>query len=240
MQQTECPQMVNGRRDFTVMLYVIAVFLMGSSLSAAAKPLIDSVELSTVSSGWDGKKCWVHSRAGVIPARSPGNPSHTPLVVLTTQKLRITGSDIFDGLHEFRTNDLGTSWVGPVSHVSLDRRSMLDNLEAAPCDFTPQWHVKTGTLLGTGKTFGIGMMNILRGHPVTLSILFTNRRARRGRPGLVSIFPMFHGSRTVPQDAPSVVISRTVMFSCQSIFVQRQPTNITESPCCAASMTGAA
>jgi hypothetical protein len=27
------------------------------------------------------------------------------------------------------------------------------NIEAAPCDFTPQWHVRTGKLLGTGKTF---------------------------------------------------------------------------------------
>ena len=46
------------------------------------------VQLETLSTGFDGKTCWVHARAGAIPGP-------TPSVVLTMQKLLLTGSDIF-------------------------------------------------------------------------------------------------------------------------------------------------
>lgn len=155
---------------FLRLLLALLPLLAAVVVSAIARaeqptPLRYSVELTTVTSGWDGKKCWVHSRAGAIPARAPGNPSDTPIAVMTTQKLRITGSDIFDGLHDFRTDDLGKRWVGPFAHQSLDRRPMGGGVEAAPCDFTPQWHAKTGKLLGTGKTFWYKNDEHFRGPP---------------------------------------------------------------------------
>ncbi|MBP88463.1 MAG: hypothetical protein CMJ64_17405 [Planctomycetaceae bacterium] len=144
----------------------LAAFAFAVCSSSVADEGVDYVvKLTTVTSGWDWKKCWVHSRAGAIPARSPGNPSDTPIVVMTTQKLRITGSDIFDGLHDFRTDDLGAKWTGLVAHRSLDRRPMGDAVEAAPCDFTPQWHARTGKLLGTGKTFWYKNDEHFRGPP---------------------------------------------------------------------------
>jgi len=155
---------LNHFRPMHVASITVVVFV-ACDLSAADEELDYTVNLTTVSSGWDGKKCWVHSRAGAIPARSPGNPSHTPIVVMTTQKLRITGSDIFDGLHDFRTDDLGKNWSGPVAHGSLDRRPMGDGIEAAPCDFTPQWHARSGRLLGTGKTFWYRNDEHFRGPP---------------------------------------------------------------------------
>ncbi len=142
-----------------------AVTFAACSVSLADKGLDYTVKLTTVTSGWDGKKCWVHSRAGAIPAHAPGNPSNTPIVVMTTQKLRITGSDIFDGLHDFRTDNLGSKWSGPAPHAALDRRPMGEGIEAAPCDFTPQWHARTGKLLGTGKTFWYKNDEHFRGPP---------------------------------------------------------------------------
>ena len=101
------------------------------------------IELTTVTSGYDRKTCWVHARAGVIPPST---------AVLTTQKLRLTGSDIFYALHSTRSDDLGRSWSPLTKQETLDRRSIGDSVEACPCDFTPAWHAATGTLLGTGHT----------------------------------------------------------------------------------------
>jgi len=101
------------------------------------------IELTTVTSGYDRKTCWVHARAGAIPPAT---------AVLTTQKLRLTGSDIFYALHSTRSDDQGRTWSPLVKQDTLDRRLVGDNIEAAPCDFTPAWHAATGKLLGTGHT----------------------------------------------------------------------------------------
>ena len=124
-----------------------------------------AVNLTVVRRGWDGKKCFVHSRAGAIPPKSPGNPSDVPIVVMTTQRHLVTGNDIFDGLDEFRTDDLGKKWVGPKTQKTLTRRTMGPNVVAAPCDFTPKWHAKSGKLLGTGKTFWYRNNNQYAGSP---------------------------------------------------------------------------
>lgn len=102
------------------------------------------IKLETIRSGFDGKTCWVHARAGTIP----GEP---PVVVLTMQKLLLSGSDVFYRLHEMRTGDLGNTWSGPAPHATLARRKHGD-IEIGICDFTPKWHAKTAKLLGTGHS----------------------------------------------------------------------------------------
>lgn len=120
----------------------------------AEDPALDYThELTVIRRGWDGHKSYVHSRAGAVPPGAPGNPGSTPIVVLTTQKHPHHGNDIFDGLEEFRTDDLGATWQGPLVQSTLDRHDFGSDGIAAPCDFTPKWHVKSGKLLGTGKTF---------------------------------------------------------------------------------------
>ena len=52
--------------------------------------LIIACKLDTITSGFDGKYCWVQARAGAIP----GDP---PVVVMTMQRLLLTGSDVFYG-----------------------------------------------------------------------------------------------------------------------------------------------
>jgi len=102
------------------------------------------IKLETIHSGFDRKTCWVHARAGAIP----GQP---PIVVLTMQKLLLSGSDVFYALHEMRTDDLGRTWSGPVAHPTLARRRQGD-IEVGICDFTPKWHARTGKLLGIGHS----------------------------------------------------------------------------------------
>ncbi len=104
------------------------------------------VKITTISQGYDGKTCWVHPRAGAIPGR-------TPSVVLTMQKLLLTGSDVFYALNDMRSDDLGTTWSPITEHAeTLGRRQEPDGTVLAACDFTPKWHAASGKLLGTGHT----------------------------------------------------------------------------------------
>ena len=127
-------------------LLLASLLIAGMSVIAADPAPGFRIQLDTLSHGYDGKTCWVHPRAGAIPGR-------TPSVVLTMQKLLLTGSDVFFALNEMRTDDLGKTWGGPVEHTeTLGRRNEPDGVIVATCDFTPKWHAKTGKLLGTGHT----------------------------------------------------------------------------------------
>lgn len=104
------------------------------------------IQLDTISRGYDGKTCWVHPRAGVVPG---GKPS----VVLTMQKLNLSGSDVFFALNEMRSDDSGRTWTGPTKHAdTLGRRHEANDSIVAVCDFWPKWHAKSGRLLGIGHT----------------------------------------------------------------------------------------
>ncbi len=104
------------------------------------------IQLDTVSKGYDGKTCWVHPRAGAIPGT-------VPKVVMTLQKLLLTGSDVFFELNDLRTDDLGQNWSPITPHSeTLGRRQEPEGVIVAACDFTPKWHAKSGKLLGTGHT----------------------------------------------------------------------------------------
>lgn len=113
---------------------------------APPKGLPYSVQLDTVTRGYDGKTCWVHPRAGAIPGP-------IPIVVMTMQKLLLTGSDVFFALNDVRTDDLGKTWSEITPHEdTLGRHQEPEGIIRAVCDFTPKWHAKSGKLLGTGHT----------------------------------------------------------------------------------------
>ena len=91
---------------------IISLLIVLTALVApafAAQPLGFKIQLDVLSKGYDGKTCWVHPRAGTIPGDKP-------IVVLTMQKLLLTGSDVFFALNEMRTDDLGKTWSGPTEH----------------------------------------------------------------------------------------------------------------------------
>lgn len=110
------------------------------------------IQLTTATKGYDGKTCWVHARAGAIPVGAPGNDLDNPIVVMTMQKLLLSGSDIFYALNSMRTDDLGKTWQGPVEQNNLSRHNLPDGGEVVVSDFWPQWHAASKTLLGIGHT----------------------------------------------------------------------------------------
>jgi len=131
--------------------------LCGASF-AGDGPAFD-IRLDTISSGFDKKTCWVHPRAGAIPGKPPS-------VVLTMQKLQLTGSDVFFALNEMRTDDLGRTWSGPLEHgATLGRREEPDGVIVDACDFWPKWHAKSGKLLGIGHTVRYKDNKVMHVHP---------------------------------------------------------------------------
>ena len=102
------------------------------------------IDLRTITSGYDGETCWVHARAGAVPG--------SETAVLTTQKLQLSGSDIFYGLHDMRTDDGGRTWSEPRVIETFARRTVNETTEMTVCDFTPGWHERSGQILGIGHT----------------------------------------------------------------------------------------
>lgn len=156
------------KRLFSFVLF-FAILAWPVSLVAGEEDLTFEVDLLAAHQGFDGRSCWVHARAGAIPPDAPGNDGEGPLVVMTMQKLLLRGSDVFYALNETRSSDLGKSWTRPFEQGSFTRQTfdpdapLTTGAEIAPhllqpgdettvCDFTPQWHARTGKLLGTGHT----------------------------------------------------------------------------------------
>ncbi len=106
------------------------------------------IQLDVISEGYDRETEWFQPRIGIIPPHK----GEDPVAVLTVTKARLWGSDIFTAVRQFRSEDLGRSWQGPVVHDTLDRRALVDGTEVCPCDLTPAWHAPTGRLLMTGHT----------------------------------------------------------------------------------------
>ncbi|MCL4201687.1 MAG: hypothetical protein KJ000_04280 [Pirellulaceae bacterium] len=111
---------------------LLAVLAVGLTAAKAADnpPLDYRIELTTASSGFDGETCWVHARAGAIPPGTPGNARQTPLVVMTMQKLLLTGSDVFYALHNLWTDDLGETWTKPQLQPVFERQVLGDGIES--------------------------------------------------------------------------------------------------------------
>jgi hypothetical protein len=94
-----------------------------------------------IAHGYDRQTCWVQTRGGVIP------PRHA---VITNQKLRLTGSDIFYGIHSRSSDDFGQTWTPPADQPGLGRQPGGEGTEFCPCDGTPAYHAASGKLLLTG------------------------------------------------------------------------------------------
>ena len=111
-----------------------------------------TIERTVAGKGFDETFCWVHARAGAIPPKAGGNLSDKPLVVMTQQKLKLSGSDVFYALNSSHTTDLGETWSTPARQDVFARQKVSDRIEMTVCDFWPRFHKPTGTLLGTGHT----------------------------------------------------------------------------------------
>ena len=107
------------------------------------------LEREVVQNGYDGKRCWVHARAGVV--RHPNDQSVSRLV-LTSQLLDVKGSDTFSAISSSASEDMGESWSGLRAQEGFARWKVGQDMEETICDFTPTWHAASGCLLGTGQS----------------------------------------------------------------------------------------
>lgn len=101
---------------------------------------------------YDGKRCWCHPRGGIVPG---AGKIGVPRFVMTMNTLSVSGSDVFKAMHGMTTDDLGKTWSGPRESSNLAIRYETIKGERRPVavsDFTPSWHAKSNTLLGTGHT----------------------------------------------------------------------------------------
>jgi len=99
------------------------------------------IELTKIATDFKGEYCFTHAR-GVITPSGFG--------VLTTQPLRLSGSDIFYGMYLAKTFDGGKTWSPLVASKTLLRREDGEGRELAMCDATPMYHKKTGKILLLG------------------------------------------------------------------------------------------
>jgi hypothetical protein len=150
----------------------VALMPLAVGTSAEAPTLDYRVQLDTLAKGFDGKTCWVHARAGAMPGK-------TPSVVMTMQKLLLSGSDVFYELNEMRSDDLGKSWSMAKAHPdTLGRREEPNGVIVATCDFTPKWHAATNRLLGTGQSVRYLNNKVIpdRARDVTYSVYDADKR----------------------------------------------------------------
>jgi hypothetical protein len=59
---------------------------------------------------FDGKYCWTHPRAGIVPG---AGKEGSPRVVMTMTYTDLSGSDIFRATYGLYTDDLGLTWTSP-------------------------------------------------------------------------------------------------------------------------------
>ncbi len=141
------------RRSFVKSSLIGGVSLMflPSVISCRKEELSYSLGLDVPTKLFDGKRCWTHPRAGIVPGFGE---SGSPRVVMTMNSLDLAGSDVFYGVFGLETNNL-TDWTNPVEIKELAPvYETIDGIErpVAVSDFWPKWHVKSKTLLGTGHT----------------------------------------------------------------------------------------
>jgi len=146
-----------GERAYTESICV-ARFRLDWLRSAPADPATGAdatdydIELSVATKLFDGKRCWCHPRAGIVPGA--GNDG-LPRVVMTMNTLHLSGSDVFKGMYGLRTDDLGRHWTEARELRNLaPRHEVIDGQKrpVAVSDCWPAWHAASGKLLGTGHT----------------------------------------------------------------------------------------
>jgi len=102
-----------------------------------------NITLQRIDTGFQGDYCYTHARAGVAP---------DGFSVITTQPLRLSGSDIFYGMRMLKSADSGKTWSAISECASLTRLPWPKQAgcEHVFCDGTPFYHRATGKILLTG------------------------------------------------------------------------------------------
>lgn len=99
------------------------------------------IDLLRIPTDYKGEYCFTHARAALRP---------DGFGIMTTQPLRLSGSDIFYGMYMLKTYDGGKSWSEPVACEHIVRTPFRDGQEIAMCDATPFYHKASGKILLIG------------------------------------------------------------------------------------------
>ncbi len=161
-------------------LTVAAITLAASAARAGEPPAYD-LRRETAVGGFDGKTCWVHARAGMIP----GDP---PTAVMTLQKLLLSGSDVFYGIHVMTRLGRDGTWTAPQPQRPFQRRKEAA-AELTVCDFVPAWHEQTGVLLGTGQTVRYVKNRVMPDRPRQVAYATWDPAVGAWRPWLTVALP---------------------------------------------------
>ena len=109
-------------------------------ISAAAAP---EITLQQIKTGFKGKFCYVHARAGMTPDGK---------AIITTQPLLLKGTDVFYSLEMLKSNDGGKTWSNFEKSKTLIRYKYDAEREYVISDATPFYHKKSGKLIITGHS----------------------------------------------------------------------------------------
>ena len=143
-----------NRRKFvkSALIGGISVTVIPTIYGCRKEELDYTINLNVPTKLFDGERCWVHPRAGIVPNQDGKNK---PRVVISMNKLDLSGSDVFYGMYGLETVDFGKTWSKPIELKPLSPRfEVIDGIErpVALSDFTPRWHTKSKSLLGIGHT----------------------------------------------------------------------------------------
>lgn len=114
------------------------------------------IDIKRIATDFKGERCYVHARGLIRPSG---------FGIVTTQKLELSGCDVFYGLEMMKTFDGGESFTEIVPCKNLKRRYAQDGTSVAMCDATPFYHKKTGKIILTGHTASYGADNALAPYP---------------------------------------------------------------------------
>ena len=103
------------------------------------------LELQRIPTNFRGERCFTHARAAAAPDGS---------AVITTQPLRLSGSDIFYGMHHLLSRDGGRTWSPPAVIPALARHPFAGHpgWELTLADATPLFHRASGRFLLAGMS----------------------------------------------------------------------------------------
>ncbi len=142
-----------GRRKFLKSSIISGISLAFiPSVCYGKEELSYSLDLDVPTKLFDGKRCWCHPRAGIVPEAGQNGQ---PRVVMTMNSLDLAGSDVFYGMFGLYTENLAGQWTKPEELKTLaPRYEIIAGVKrpVAVSDFWPKWHSKSKMLLGTGHT----------------------------------------------------------------------------------------
>lgn len=130
-----------------------------------------NIEITKIQTDSCAERCYVHARGLILPSG---------FGIITTQKLELSGCDVFYGLEMLKSNDGGKHFSKPVLSRNLTRRYLDDGSSEVMCDATPFYHQKTGKIILTGHTAVYGADNKLLCSPRPRSTSYAVYNEREG------------------------------------------------------------